>query len=163
MAINTRCPSCKVRLQYPDDLAGRRVLCKDCERPVRVPEADAGEDVNGEEEGETRAAAREDAGPPPPWFYGVLSLCALATLAAGTALCAAGVVVLAHLLQNADAGNPAVAAVALGVLAGSVGALVAAALSASLLLLAGDIGRSLRGIKWNTARPVREESEDAGD
>jgi hypothetical protein len=31
------CPVCGRKLRIPDDLAGRRVCCPECEEPVRVP------------------------------------------------------------------------------------------------------------------------------
>jgi hypothetical protein len=37
MAVAVLCPSCRRRLNVPENLAGQRVTCPSCEHPLRVP------------------------------------------------------------------------------------------------------------------------------
>lgn len=64
MAIETQCPKCRKRYRVKDELAGRKIKCKQCGGPIKVEVPQAVPDDEWGDEGydeEIPAAA-----PPPP-------------------------------------------------------------------------------------------------
>src|SRR5947209_16309372 len=65
MAISFKCPTCQHAYKVKDEMAGKKVVCTDCKKPIRVPSAYAAPSPFVEQADALAAAALADAPPAP--------------------------------------------------------------------------------------------------
>jgi ribosomal protein S27E len=66
MAIAFKCPSCQHAYKVKEDMAGKKVVCTDCKKPIRVPAAYAASSSPLSAEADALAAAALADAPPAP-------------------------------------------------------------------------------------------------
>lgn len=133
------CPQCETRLQVPATAAGSRMACPECQAILAVP--DSAESLAAvAATAPVASSARRRASVPPqhlhsasdePWYYHLIGVVAALNIAAGLVAC--GIQAFMLLMEPS-----------LQLLIVMVGTGLAAAFTAAILLLALDIGRSLR-------------------
>ena len=69
MTIKMMCPRCKTALRFGDDLAGKKVRCKDCDRSIRVEALDDPEETDEDDEAPKKKRRRSKNKEMPAWVW----------------------------------------------------------------------------------------------